>query len=116
MEIIKREIRIPRGAKVGSKQEPIYGHETVPAYCSGGLAVHKSVTKGSRWKWMVSHERSGLSLAVIGGMTRQQAVENMKKALEIDFDWTLDENETISALRQNRHVIDAIREIAKRPD
>lgn len=112
MKITKRDIRIPRGAKIGSEQKPIYGYEIVSAYCAGGLAVHKSVSKGSRWKWMVSHERSGLSLAVIGGMTKQQAVENMKKALEIDFDWTLDENETISALRQNRHVIDAIRQIA----
>ena len=112
MELVKRDIKIPRGAKIGSNQEPIYGYEIVPAYCAGGLAVHKSVGKSQRWKWTVSHESSGLSLAVIGGMTKTQAVENMKRALEIDFDWTLDEDETISALRQNRHVVDAIQRIA----
>lgn len=101
--MIKREIKIPQGAKIGSSQEPIYGYKIVEAYCKGGLAVHKG--KGG---WIVSHELSGLSLGVLGAKTKNRAVENMEAALALDFDWTRDEQETIAALRQTKGIAEAL--------
>lgn len=108
----KRDIRIPQGSKIGSNQEPIYGYKIVEAYCKGGLAAHKT-GKGARWKWMVTHERSGLALGVIGAMTKSRAVENMEAALALNFDWTLDEQETIAALREAPGVVVALRRVGE---
>ena len=109
-KIEKREIRIPRGAPCGPKGEPIYGWEVLPAYCLKGLAVHKAL-KGSRFKWMVTHEASGLKLDRIGAMTRVRAIENMKAAVALPFDWTKGERETLGALRASRGIVDAITKI-----
>lgn len=111
--IERREIRIPRGAKSGPSQEPIYGYETLPAYCLKGLAVHKAL-KGERWKWMVTHEKSGLKLDRIGAMTKARAVENMQAAVALPFDWTKGERETLDALRASRGIVDAITAIGQR--
>lgn len=109
-KIERRKIRIPRGAPSGPKGEPIYGWEVLPAYCLKGLAVHKSL-KGSRWKWMVTHEASGLKLDRIGAMTKARAVENMQAAVALPFDWAKGERETLAALRASRGIVDSISEI-----
>lgn len=108
-----REIRIPRGARIGLSNEPIYGWETLPGYCLKGLTVHKAL-KGTRWKWMVTHEASGLKLDRIGAMTKARAVENMRAAVALPFDWTKGERETLDALRASRGIVDAISEIGVR--
>lgn len=109
----RRTISIPRGAKIGSDQRPIYGLETMPADCAGGLAVHKALP-GHRWRWMVSHESSGLCLDRIGAMTKARALENMQAALALPFDWTRGESETLAALRTSRGIVDAITSIGQR--
>ena len=108
----KRMIRLARGAKCGPDKQPIYGWHEETAYCEGGLAVHKAM-KGHRWQWMVTHEASGLSLEVIGAMTKARAVENMRAALALPFDWTRGEAETIAALRESRGIVDAMRRIGE---
>ena len=110
MEIEKREIRIPLGAKCGEKQEPIYGWHVCHAHCLSGLAVHKAI-KGQRWKWMVTHEASGMRLDILGANTQKRAIENMRDAVALNFDWTKGEDETIAALRQSRGIVDACRSI-----
>lgn len=112
LNLEKREIRIPMGAPCGPSQEPIYGWQVLPATCAGGLAVHKALP-GSRWKWMVTHEASGLKLDRIGAMTRARAIENMNAALALDFDWTKGERETLDALRASRGIVDAITKIGE---
>lgn len=109
----KRTIQIPMGAKIGPNQKPIYGYAERIAYCAGGLAVHKT-GEGARWKWMVTHEASGLAIERIGAMTKATALENMQKALALDFDWSQGEAETLDALRSNRCIVDAITEIGDR--
>ena len=109
----KRNIRIPLGAKFGPSQEPICGWHETEAYCRGGLAVHKAL-RGARWKWMVTHEASGLSLEVIGANTKRDAAANMEKALDLGFDWSRGEAETIAALRESRGIVDAMRKIGER--
>lgn len=113
MKTERRTISIPRGAKIGTAQEPIYGHVDVPADCLDGLCVHKAL-KGARWRWMVAHEASGMCIERIGAMKKSEAIENMRAALALDFDWTRDETETLAALRERRDVVDAINEIAWR--
>jgi hypothetical protein len=113
MQTITREIRIPKGARTGPAQEPIYGWEVLPAACYRGLCVHKALP-GSRWKWMVTHEASGLKLDRIGAMTKARAIENMTAAAALDFDWTKGERETLNALRASRGIVDAISRIGER--
>lgn len=107
-----RTIRIPQGAPTGPSQEPIYGWHETPAYCLKGLAVHKAL-RGERWKWMVTHEASGFKLERIGAMTRARALENMRAAVALDFDWTQGEKDTLNALRQSRGIVDAITRIGQ---
>ena len=109
---VKRVISIPQGAKVGPDARPMYGYKDVPADCLGGLCVHKT-GKGARWKWMVTHEASGLSLERIGAMTKARALENMRAALDLDIDWTLPERKVLDALRQSRGIVDAITRIGE---
>lgn len=108
----RRTIRIPKGARCGPDNEPIYGWHECPAYCAGGLAVHKR-TGRDRWHWNVTHIASGLSLEVIGAMTKARAVENMRAALALPFDWTRGEAETLAALRESRGIVDAMRRIGE---
>ena len=106
-----RYIQIPRGAFVGSEQRPIYGYKTVRAKCLKGLAVHKA-NKGHRWKWMLTHEASGLCLEMLGAMTQKQALDNMRRATDIDFDWSAPRDSVIEGLKTRREVFDALRAIA----
>jgi hypothetical protein len=108
----KRMIRLSRGAKCGLQNEPLYGWQEVQAYCEGGLAVHKALP-GVRWKWMVTHESSGLSMEVIGAMTKARATDNVRAALALPFDWTRDEAATLQALRESRGIVDALRKIGE---
>lgn len=108
-----RTLRIPQGARIGAKQEPIYGYLEREAHCLKGLCVHKT-GKGARWRWMVSHEASGLALERLGGLTKAVAVANMRAALALNFDWTKGEAETIAALRSRRDIVDAITAIGNR--
>lgn len=112
-DIVKRTITIPQGAKIGPDGRPIYGAIKVPADCLAGLAVHKDLG-GSRWKWMLTHESSGMKLDRLGAMTKARAVENMRLATALPFDWTLPEKETLEALRESRGIVDAISQIAVR--
>lgn len=109
----KRVIAIPQGARVGSDQKPIYGFKDVVAYCSDGLAVHRA-NRGARWRWTVTHIESGLGLTVLGAMTKTLAVENMERALALDFDWTLDEKKTFAAMRENPTIAASIKSIGNR--
>lgn len=109
----RRTVRIPQGARMGAKQEPIYGYQERPADCLAGLCVHRT-GKGARWRWMVSHVASGLALERLGGMTKAVAVANMRQAVALDFDWTRGEAETLAALRERRDVVDAITTIGNR--
>ena len=111
-KIEKRTIRIPLGDKIGPDRQPIYGWQDVTAYCLNGLCVHKATT-GYGHKWMVTHEESGLALDRIGARTKARAMENMRAALALDFDWTLPEDETKNALRESRNVMDEINRIAE---
>ena len=106
-------IRIPQGARIGAAQEPIYGYQERSADFLKGLCVHKT-GKGARWRWMVSHAASGLALERLGGMTKTVALENMRKAAALDFDWTQGEADTLAALRIRRDVVDAITSIGNR--
>jgi hypothetical protein len=110
----KRIIRIPRGARIGPDQEPIYGWLEVEAYCKGGLCVHKRLDKGARWKWSVTHEASGMGLPVIGADTKRETAANVEAALALDFDWTMSEEDTIAAFRKDRSIVDAVRKIGER--
>lgn len=110
----KKTIRIPLGAKIGPKQEPIYGYEEALAYCKDGLAVHRAVGRGSRWKWSVTHINSGMKIDAIGANTKRDAEANMNAALALNFDWTMSEADTMAALRANRWVTDEIRRIGER--
>lgn len=110
----KQTIKIPRGAKIGPNNEPIYGYVEVEAYCKGGLAVHKAVDEGSRWQWSVTHINTGMKIDAIGDNTKRDTVARMESALALDFDWTMSEDETMAALKANRWVTDAIRKIGKR--
>ena len=111
-KLVKRTIRIPQGSRCGPDSEPIYGYQERPADCLGGLCVHKT-GKGARWRWMVTHEASGLSLDRLGAMTKARAVENMRAAVALDFDWTLPEREALDALRQSRGIVGAITAIGE---
>ena len=104
----KRTILIPQGQRCGSSQEPIYGWKETPALCAGGLAVHKG---GARFAWGVTHESSGLALDVLGAQTRARALANMAAALDLPFDWTLDESRTLKTMRESRGLVDAVRAI-----
>jgi len=106
----KRTILIPQGARVGHDNEPLYGWKETPALCAGGLAVH-AANKGERWRWMVTHESSGLALGVIGAMTRARALANMAAALALPFDWSRDEASTKKALVESRGLVPALRAI-----
>lgn len=106
----RRTIKIPMGRPVGLDQRPIYGYHETPAYCLAGLAVHKALP-GSRHKWMVTHEGSGLALERIGASTKTRALENMQAAIALPFDWTKGESETLAALRASRGIVDAITRI-----
>ena len=108
----KRTVRIPLGDKIGPDRQPIYGWQDVTAYCINGLCVHRS-TPGYRHKWTVTHEASGLTLERIGARTKARAMENMRAAVALDFDWTLPERETQNALRESRNVMDEINRIAE---
>jgi hypothetical protein len=114
METERVEVRIPRGARIGPASEPIYGYETVKAESCAGLAVHKAVGHKPRWRWMVTHVASGMSLENLGGPTKAVAADNMRRALTLDFDWTQGEVETLAALRDRRDIVDAVRAIGNR--
>ncbi|UFS66930.1 hypothetical protein LO749_20770 [Paracoccus denitrificans] len=107
----KITLAIPRGARIGPEAKPIYGYDVVEAFEERGLAVHKSLP-GKRWRWMVTHVQSGLCLERIGAMTKKTAMENMRRALELPIDWTMSEQETIKALREDRRIMDGINAIA----
>lgn len=107
-------LAIPRGAKIGPDARPIYGYEEVTATGAGGLAVHKAVGKGNRWRWTVTHVETGLCLERIGAMTKKGAMENMRRALDLPVDWTLPEAEIFRALREDRRLIDGLNAIANR--
>lgn len=109
-KVIRRTIQIPQGAKIGPSNEPIYGYKDISAYCAGGLAVHRT-GPGNRWKWTVTHESSGLAIGVLGGMTKTRATENMMKALELEVDWTMPENEILKFLRDSKDIVKKLREI-----
>ena len=109
----KITLTIPRGAKMGPDAKPIYGYVDVEATEERGLAVHKSLP-GHRWRWTVTHVQSGLCLGRIGGMTKKAAMENMRMVLELPIDWTMNEQETIKALREDRRIMDGINAIATR--
>jgi hypothetical protein len=111
-DTVKNTLRIPLGAKTGPEGRPLYGWHECPADCLSGLAVHKAL-KGGRWKWMVTHESSGLALGVLGAMTRARALENMRAAVALGFDWTLPEAEALTAMRQSRGLVDALRRIGE---
>lgn len=113
MKLEKRVISIPQGAKCGPAQKPIYGFKDVDAYCSGGLAVHKT-GRGARWRWTVTHIASGLGLTNLGAMTKALAVANMERALALEFDWTLDEKKTFAAMREDPTIAASIRAIGNR--
>jgi hypothetical protein len=108
--IERRTIQIPQGAPIGPDRRPIYGYAERAAYCAGGLAVHKT-GNGARWRWMVTHEASGLALEALGAMTHKAAMTNMHAALALDFDWTRGRVETLDALKNRRDVVDAIKAI-----
>ena len=107
-------LSIPRGAKVGPDAKPIYGYENVQAYAERGLAVHKSIGKGNRWKWTVTHIATGFSLERIGATTKRDAMANMQRALALPIDWTRGEADTIKTLREDRRIMDGINAIANR--
>ena len=107
-------IAIPRGAKMGPDAKPIYGYENVQAYAERGLAVHKSIGKGNRWKWTVTHIATGFCLERIGAMTKRDAMANMQRALALPIDWTRGEADTIKTLREDRRIMDGINAIANR--
>lgn len=111
-DVTARTIKIPMGAFVGPERRPLYGWKELPAHCLAGLAVHKALPD-SRWKWMVTHEASGLKLDRIGAMTKARAIENMRAAVALEFDWTLPERETLDALRASRGIVDAISRIGE---
>jgi hypothetical protein len=112
MKIEIREIQIPRGAKIGPEQKPIYGYETVKASCMGGLAVHKALP-GSTAKWEVTHIASGMKMGPICAATKSRAIQNMKAALAVGFDWTKSEEETLKAIRESRVIADVMLEIGR---
>ena len=105
-------LAIPRGAKIGPDAKPIYGYENVTATVDRGLAVHKAVGKGPRWKWTITHVSTGFALERIGAMTKKQALENMERALALPVDWTLPEAEIFKVLREDRRIMDGINAIA----
>ena len=107
-------IAIPRGAKVGPDAKPIYGYENVQAYAERGLAVHKSIGKGNRWKWTVTHIATGFRLESIGATTKRDAMANMQRALALPIDWTRGEADTFKTLREDRRIMDGINAIANR--
>ena len=107
----KITLAIPRGAKMGPDASPIYGYIEVEATEKRGLAVHKS-PPGLRCRWMVTHVQSGLFMGRIGAMTKKAAMENMRRALELPIDWTMNEQETLKALREDRRIMDGINAIA----
>lgn len=109
----RKTVKIPQGAPIGPNGAPIYGYIEVQADCMGGLCVHKT-GKGARWKWMVTHEKSGLALDRIGAMTKARALDNMQKVLALEFDWNQDEKAALAALRQSRGIFDAITAIGNR--
>ena len=108
----RRTIRVPRGARIGESQEPIYGWQDMPADCLGGLAVHKAL-KDERWRWMVTHEASGYCIERLGAMTKARAVANMRAAVALEFDWTLGQREIFDALRRSRGIVDAVTRIGE---
>ena len=115
MTVEKIELDIPRGPKMGPDARPLFGYETVRAYAERGLAVHKTIGKGNRWKWMVTHVATGLCLERIGAMTKRDAMANMQRALALPIDWTRGEQETLQTLREDRRIMDGINAIAN-PD
>lgn len=107
-------IRIPQGAKTGPRQDPIYAWAETPAYCLNGLAVHKSLGRRPRWKWTVTHIGSGLQIECLGGRTKAEAEANMRAALDLPFDWTRGEDETLKAMRETPGIGAALRKIGER--
>ena len=106
----KRVIRLARGAKIGPEAQPIYGWAEVEAECLGGLAVHKAL-EGEPFKWAISHAASGMHIRPLCAATKARALANMRAALELGFDWSRGERETLDALRMSRGVVDACRMI-----
>lgn len=115
MQTERREIAIPKGARVGPERRPMYGFETVRAECLKGLCVHKAIA-GDPPGWLVAHEKSGLKIGPLTASTKARAVENMKAAAALNFDWTRDEDATLAALHQSRGIVDAVRAIGSRAD
>lgn len=109
-----RSIRLPQGALIGPKGEPIYGWRVVSAACLGGLAVHKSINPKPRHKWTVTHEASGLMLEILGGRTKAEAESNMRAALALGFDWARDEKTTLKALRAAPGLVAKLHDIGAR--
>ena len=97
---------------VGIGQKPIYVHHDIRATCLKGLCVHKDL-KGSRWKWMITHEASGLSIERIGATTKARAMQNMQAAIALPIDWTLGESAVLAALRASPGIRDALTRIGE---
>lgn len=114
MKLAKLTLQIPKGARVGPDQEPIYGYTEVTAYTfpNTGLAVHKSLDRKPRWKWTITHTPSGLCLERIGANTKAEAVANMERALELPIDWNQPQEKVLAKLREDRRIMDGINEIA----
>lgn len=93
-------IRIPKGALIGSKQQPIYGYETVKATLVNGLAVRKSLPK-EPFNWTVCHASSGLRVDMLSANTKERAIQNAFLAASIGFDWNLTTEEVIENLRKS---------------
>lgn len=93
----KITLRIPQGANIGSEQKPIYGYKEIEAIAKGGLAVHR--INGDSGPWTVTHIKSLLRISVLGSKSKKRAIQNMEKALALNFDWNLPEKETLDAMR-----------------
>jgi hypothetical protein len=106
----RQNISVPRGAPTGPEGRPIYGTRTVVADCLAGLAVHKALDAGGA-KWTVTHEASGMKIGPLCAGTKARALENMRAAVALEFDWTRNEAETLAALRNARGLVDAVRKI-----
>lgn len=73
----------------------------VPAYCLGALAIHKDLDDPEAHT--VSHIRSGL--AILDGLSLQDAHRVVKQAQALDLDWTQDGDAIAALPAAHRHAI-----------
>lgn len=109
------DILIPMGARIGKAQRPIYGWKTVAAHCLGGLAFHRSIGFRPRFAWTVTHLASGQRIDLLCAKTKRQAQVNLRAALDLPVDWTMDDKAILKALRKNPTIQSSLREIAAAP-